>query len=95
MESRVYSRDFFILAIMRKPLKNLGILAIGLAGMLSCNAQENAAIDISAEDMKANLEYLASDDLMGKQPVLSRIFLKKMGLSHITIPIVIILKLGT
>ena len=67
MESRVYSRDFFILAIMRKPLKNLGILAIGLAGMFSCNAQENAAIDISAEDRTANLECLASDDLRGRE----------------------------
>ena len=67
MESRVYSRDFFILAFMRKPLKNLGILALGLAGMFSCNAQETATIDISAEEMKNNLEYLASDDLMGRK----------------------------
>ena len=67
MESRVYSRDFFILAFMRKPLKNLGILALGLAGMFSCNAQETATIDISAEEMKDNLEYLASDDLMGRK----------------------------
>ena len=67
MESRVYSRDFFILAFMRKPLKNLGILALGLAGVFSCNAQETATIDISAEEMKDNLEYLASDDLMGRK----------------------------
>ena len=52
---------------MRKPLKNLGILALGLAGMFSCNAQETATIDISAEEMKDNLEYLASDDLMGRK----------------------------
>ena len=52
---------------MRKPLKNLGILALGLAGLLSCNAQESAAIHISADEMKTNLEYLASDDLMGRK----------------------------
>ncbi|MCL6220580.1 M28 family peptidase [Zunongwangia pacifica] len=52
---------------MRKPLKNLGILALGLVGMLSCNAQKNATIDVSAEEMKTNLEYLASDDLMGRK----------------------------
>ena len=66
MESRVYSRDFFILANMRKPLKNLGVLAIGLAGMLSCNAQDTT-VDVSAEEMKTNLEYLASDELMGRK----------------------------
>ncbi len=54
---------------MRILFKNLGILAICLAGLFSCNAQENAKaeIEISPGIMKKNLEYLASDDLMGRK----------------------------
>ncbi|MDN3596386.1 M28 family peptidase [Zunongwangia endophytica] len=52
---------------MRKPIKTLGILAISMAGLFSCKAQGTAEIEISANDMKDNLEYLASDDLLGRK----------------------------
>ncbi|WBL26145.1 M28 family peptidase [Zunongwangia sp. HGR-M22] len=52
---------------MRKPIITLGILAISMAGLFSCNAQGTAEIEISANDMKDNLEYLASDDLLGRK----------------------------